>query len=301
MRETASPKRVAVTGASGFIGTALVASLRSAGVEVARVVRGAPAAGEIGWDPDHGTIEAGKLEGIDAVVHLAGESIFGVWTAAKKQRILESRAIGTRLLGETIAKLDRPPAVLVSASGVGYYGDAGDVTLTESSSPGTDFLSGVCLAWEDGTRPASAAGVRVVRTRFGLVLHPAGGSLRLMRHAFRWGVGARLGDGAQWMSWIALGDVVRALEFAIADRSLEGAVNACSPNPLTNAEFTRALAESVGRRAFLAVPAPLLRTFTLGMAESLLLVSQRAVPAALETCGFEFRQPRIEQALVANG
>jgi len=301
MPETEPVLRVAVTGAGGFIGSALVASLRERGAEVLRIVRREAGAGEIAWDPDAGSIEAEKLEGLDCVVHLAGESIFGLWTSAKKRRILESRDRGTRLLSRALAGLDRRPGVLVSASGVGFYGDAGDVTLTEASPAGDDFLATVCLAWEKGAEAAAEAGIRVVHTRFGLVLHPAGGSLRLMRHAFRWGVGARLGNGEQWMSWIALADAVRAIEFAFADELLAGPVNACAPEPVTNAAFTRILAESMRRPARLAIPAPVLRIFTAGMGEALLLVSQRAIPAMLESHGFEFRQPRLAEALTPGG
>jgi uncharacterized protein (TIGR01777 family) len=270
-------------------------------VEVIPVVRRSAGAGEISWDPERGRIDAARLEGLDAVVHLAGENIAGLWTGGKKRRILESRAGGTRLLADAIARLNAPPRVLVSASGVGIYGDARDAVLTEESPAGDDFLAGVCIAWEDATGAAADAGVRVVRTRFGLVLHPGGGVLARMRPIFRLGLGARLGSGEQWMSWIALADVVRIIEFAIDSERVSGAVNAVAPNPVTNAEFTRRYAASLGRPAFLAVPSAVIRTFTLGMGEALLLASQRAVPTALDRWGYQFVRPSLGDAVIANG
>lgn len=294
-------RRVGITGAGGFIGTALSRSLRARGVEVIPIVRRTPGAGEIGWDPDRGWIETKKLAGLDAVVHLAGENIAGLWTSEKKRRILESRAKGTRLLATAIGDLDDPPRVLVSGSAVGIYGDAGDTVLTEDSPVGDDFLASVCIAWEEATGPAVAAGIRVVRTRFGLVLHPRGGVLAKMRPAFRLGLGARLGKGSQWMSWIALADVVRVIEFAIESERVTGAVNAVSPHPATNTDFTRDFARSLGRPAFLAVPSGLIRTFTLGMGDALLLASQRATPTALEGWGFRFERPWLPEAVVPDG
>jgi uncharacterized protein (TIGR01777 family) len=300
MTETVELRRVAITGAGGFIGQALTASLERDGIEVLRLVRHEPGRGEVRWDPDLGEIDATRLEGLDGVVHLAGENIASVWTPAKKRRIMESRAQGTRLLAQAIASLSRPPATLVSASGVGYYGDAGDAMLTESSPPGDDFLARVCVAWEEATRPAAAAGIRVVNTRFGLVIDPAGGALRLMLLPFRLGLGARLGSGTQWMSWIARVDVVRVLRFALATSELSGPVNAVSPHPVTNEEFTRILARSLRRPAAFAVPSFLLKTFTGGMAESL-LASQRAVPAVLGSLGFSFERPSLADAIAGGG
>ncbi len=301
MIEPKDVRCVAITGAGGFIGQALTKSLKRNGTEVLRLVRGHPKKDEIGWDPDRDEIDAPGLEGIDAVVHLAGESIASLWTPGKKRRIMESRARGTRLLANAIAGLSQPPRTLVSASAVGYYGDAGDTVLTESSPAGDDFLARVCVAWEDGTDPAVAAGVRVVNTRFGLVIHPDGGALRPMLLPFRLGLGARLGTGKQWMSWISRADVVRVIEFALRTTDLHGPVNAVSPHPVTNEEFTRILARSLRRPSALAVPSFLLETFTGGMAEALLLASQRAVPATLGSRGFQFVLPDIAGAIAADG
>lgn len=286
--------RVAVSGAGGFVGSALTRSLGAEGVTVLRLVRREAGSGEISWDPDRGTIDRERLDGVDGVVHLAGESIAGVWTPARKRRILASRTLGTRLLATTLATLDRPPEVLVSASGVGYYGDAGDVELTEASPPGDDFLARVCVGWEQASEPAARGGVRVVNTRFGLVLDPSGGALATMLPAFRLGLGARLGDGRQWLSWISLPDVVAVLRRALTDPSLYGPVNAVAPRPVRNREFTAALGKALHRPAVLAVPAPVLRAVTGGMADALLLASQKAVPAVLERAGFAFQTPTID-------
>jgi uncharacterized protein len=297
MTETGDVRRVAISGAGGFIGHAVARSFAVAGWTVERLVRRQAGPGEISWDPDAGRVDRSALEGITAFIHLAGEPIAGIWTEAKKRRILESRARGTRLVAESIAALRSPPRILVSASGVGYYGDAGERLLTEDSPPGEDFLARVCREWERGTDPAADAGIRVVNTRFGIVLDPEGGALGLMLPAFRLGLGGKLGSGRQWMSWIGLRDAARVVRFAVATESLAGPVNATSPAPVRNAEFTRALGGSLRRPAFLAVPAVALRTFTGGMADSLLLASQRAVPAALERHGFRFEAPDLEDVL----
>jgi uncharacterized protein len=298
---TDSPRRhrVAISGASGFLGTSLANSLREDGVDLVRLVRHRPERSEVYWDPELGRIDEAGLEGLDAVVHLAGESIAGYWSAGKKRRIMESRSRGTRLLATTLAQLKQPPGTFVSASGVGYYGDAGEQVLDESSPPGDDFIARVCVAWEDGTRPAAEAGVRVVRTRFGLVLDRRGGALSMMLPPFRLGLGAQLGSGRQWMSWIALQDALRVLRLALDTDTLSGAVNACSPQPVRNAEFTRALARSLRRPAFLRVPSFALRLATGGMADQVLLASQRAVPSVLAREGFHFSCPGIDQALAA--
>ncbi|MEX2584104.1 MAG: TIGR01777 family oxidoreductase [Gemmatimonadota bacterium] len=295
----ATGRRVAVSGASGFIGGALVDSFRADGWEVLRLTRRRAGAEEVEWRPEAGYVDAARLEGIDAFVHLAGESINGLWTPGKKRAILESRARGTRLLATTLASLQRPPRIFVSASGVGYYGNAGEDVLREDSPPGDDFLARVCVAWEDGADAARAAGLRVVHPRFGLVLDPAGGALAMMMPAFRLGAGARLGSGRQWMSWISRTDAVRTVRFAIDQAEVSGAVNATSPQPVRNEEFTRALADEVDRPAFLRIPSFFLRNFTGGMGEALLLASQRAVPAALDAHGFAFEHPSIGTALAA--
>ncbi len=290
-----SARTVAITGAAGFLGSAVSARLRDDGWTVIPIVRRPPRDGEIGWDPESGRIQAERLEGVDAVVHLAGENLAGMWTPAKKRRIMDSRAKGTRVLASALSKLRHPPEVLVSASGIGYYGDAGDRELTEDSPPGDDFLAEVCRAWEAGTEEAGP--IRVVRCRLGVVLHPEGGVLSIVRPIFRLGVGGRLGSGRQWMSWISLADAVRVFQFALGRDNLAGAVNACSPNPIRNEEFTRALAVEVDRPAVIPVPAFALRTFTGGMGDSLLLASQRAVPAALLRAGFSFSRPLLPDAL----
>jgi uncharacterized protein (TIGR01777 family) len=290
--------RVAVSGASGFVGSALARLLAESGYVVHPLVRREAAPHEIAWDPDRDYLDAGRLEGVDAVVHLAGASIASLWTPAHRRRIYQSRARGTGLLARTIAALRTPPRILVSASGVGYYGDAGETVLEENSPPGDDFLAEVCKAWEAATQPAADAGVRVVRTRFGLVLHPSGGALRLMLLPFKLGIGARLGSGQQWLSWIALEDCVRVLRFALERDSMTGPVNAVSPSPVRNDEFTRILARVLHRPAFLTVPRFALRMATGGMAEALLLASQRAVPTVLSREGFAFKQSGLEAALI---
>jgi uncharacterized protein len=293
----ATPRRVAITGASGFIGEHLDRALAADGWDVHRLVRRSAGPGEIEWRPDRGQIDASRLEGFDAVVHLAGESLLGVWTAAKKERILSSRAQGTRLIAETLARLSRPPGIFISASGVGYYGDAGERILTEESPPGDDFLTQVCKVWEASTVPAEDAGIRVVRSRAGIVLDPSGGALKAMLPAFRLGVGARLGAGRQWLSWITLTDVLRIFRFALDHPELRGPINVCSPQPVRNEEFTAELGRALHRPTVFGVPSFLLKSFTGGMGEVLFLASQRALPAALERKGFRFELPNLGDAL----
>lgn len=292
---------VAITGATGLIGSALVDALRRDGVEVRPVVRREPrpASGEIQWDPDSGWLDSALLEGVRAVVHLAGEPIGERWSPAKKDRIRSSRVEGTRLLSESIASLTLRPRVLVSASGIGYYGDRGDIRLDEGSGPGSDFLGRAGQAWEAATGPAEAAGVRVVRMRFGVVLHRAGGALARMLLPFRLGLGGTLGSGDQWMSWIALADLVDAIRFGITNDGMRGAVNAVAPEPVTNREFTRTLGRVLHRPALLRVPSIALRLVYGEMADATLLASQRAVPNRLLRAGFDFRYPVLEDALRA--
>lgn len=292
--------RVAITGASGFLGRPLRESFSRDGWEVLSLVRREPrAAGEVRWDPDNGWIDADALEGVDAVVHLAGESIFGIWTHVKKRRILASRVRGTGTLATTIANLRSPPRVLVSVSGVNYYGDAGDEVLREEHPPGHDFLADVCVAWERAAHPAAEAGIRVVHPRFGIVLDPGGGALRLMLPAFQLGLGARLGSGRQWMSWISHHDAVRVLRYAVSEETLAGPVNAVAPHPVRNVEFTRTLARAVRRPAPLAVPAFAIRTLTGSLGDQLLLASMRVVPELLLNHNFVFDHPTLDLALAA--
>lgn len=290
---------VAVTGASGLIGSALVPFLTTGGHRVTRIVRRRPGPGEIEWDPGAGRLAPGELEGVDAVVHLAGEAVGTRWTEERKRRILESRTRGTSLLAETLARLSRPPRVLVAASAVGVYGDRGEEMLTEDSPPPSvsDFLSEVGRAWEAATAPARDAGIRVVSLRFGVVLTPAGGALARMLPAFQAGAGGSLGSGRQWMSWIAIEDAIGAVHQALCDERLAGPVNATAPWPVPNREFTRILARVLSRPALVPVPETALRLVLGEMAPTALLASQRVRPAALEAAGYEFRYPELRGAL----
>jgi uncharacterized protein (TIGR01777 family) len=294
--------RVAVTGATGLVGSALVPVLRAVGHRVDCVSRQPPRAGttDIQWDPAGGRLDPRALEGVDAVVHLAGQSIAaGRWTAAAKARIRDSRVGGTRLVAETIARLDRPPRALVSASAVGYYGDRGDEPLTEDSAPGTGFLADVARAWEAAADPARAAGIRVVHPRLGVVLAGQGGALAQMVLPFRLGLGGVIGSGRQYWSWIALADVVRVVELALALDSLAGGVNAVAPAPATNREFTRVLGRVLARPTFVPLPTPAVRLLMGEMGQALLLASARVLPRRLERAGFRFRYPDLEGALSA--
>jgi uncharacterized protein len=294
---------IALTGASGLIGRALAPLLTTGGHRVLRLVRGRPAASEeIAWDPDRGTIDSARLEGVDAVVHLAGEPLAGLWTQGRRRRILESRARGTELLARTIAGLARKPEVLVTASAVGIYGNRGEEVLTEASTgPGdagrVPFLVRVARAWEAGAESAERAGVRVVRVRIGLVLSPAGGALGTMLPAFRLGLGGMVGTGRQYQSWIAIDDVIGAIYHAVMQDRLRGPVNLVSPHPATNAEFTKALAAVLGRPAPFTAPAGALRLLPGGMGEELLLTSARVLPDRLRESGYRFRFPRLPEAL----
>jgi len=291
--------RILVTGATGLVGSALVAAL-AGGSEVIRLSRRAPRApGDLQWDPDAGTLARAPLEGLDAVVHLAGESIGGRrWNAAHQRSVRESRVRGTRLLSETLGSLARPPRVLVSASGVGWYGDRGEERLTETSGPGNGFLAEVARAWEEATTPAARRGIRVIHLRSGLVLAPRGGALEPMRRLTGLGLGGPLGGGRQWMSWIAIDDLVSAIAHGLTREELRGPVNMVAPGATRQAEFARTLGRVLSRPAWLPAPRLALR-LVLGreMADELLLASQRAEPARLRETGFEFRFPALEPAL----
>lgn len=291
--------RVLLSGASGLIGSALARRL-AASSEVVRLVRRDPlsAAKEIRWDPAAGRIEPKQLEGFDAVVHLAGENIgAGRWTAAKKARIRSSRVEGTSLLAKTLAGLNQPPKVLVSASAVGYYGDRGEEKLDEGSGPGTGFLAEVCGAWEEAAMTAAEAGIRVVLARFGVVLSPEGGALARLLPLFRFGLGGRLGSGRQYMSWIALEDAVAAIAFVMENDSLRGSVNVSSPQPVTNREFTQTLGRVLRRPTLLHAPSIALRAVLGEMADEMLLASVRVYPRRLLEAGFSFSKPDLEAAL----
>jgi hypothetical protein len=294
-----TPMHVVVSGSRGLVGSALVPFLTTGGHRVTRLVRGEPAGpDETAWDPARGLVDASRLDGVDAVVHLAGENIAaGRWTPARKAEIRRSRVDGTRALCEALARLPNPPRVLVSASAVGYYGDRGAEVLTEESGPGNGFLTEVCREWEAATAPASRAGIRVVTLRFGMVLSPCGGALRKLLLPFRLGVGGRLGDGRQFTSWIALDDAVGAIHHALCEESVRGPVNAVAPGPVSNAEFTRALARLLRRPALLPVPAFAARLAFGEMADALLLAGARVLPARLQASGYRFRFPELEGAL----
>ncbi len=292
--------KVLVTGASGFVGSALVPFLTNEGHFVVRLVRTAPAPGhsEVAWDPARGTIDLDALEGIDAAVHLAGASIAASpWTSEGKRRIRDSRVGGTGLLCESFARLDRPPKVLVCASAVGYYGDRGHEVLREDSPPGTGFLAQVCREWEAATTPAERKGMRVVRLRIGMVLSPKGGALARMLGPFRAGLGGRVGSGEQYVSWIALDDLIGAVDHALRTGSLEGPVNAAAPRPVTNREFAKTLGRVLGRPAVVPAPAFVVRLLLGEMADELLLASTRVSPDRLLLSGYAFRYPELEGAL----
>ncbi|MFL5577844.1 MAG: TIGR01777 family oxidoreductase [Gemmatimonadaceae bacterium] len=291
--------RVAVTGSSGLIGRALVASLATGGHEVRRLVRsrGRLAPGDVYWDPARGEIDADGLGGLDAVVHLAGETVSERWTAAHKRAIRESRVRGTSLLAHALAALPVPPGVLLSASAVGYYGDGGDRELDESSPPGSDFLARVACEWEAAATPAAERGIRVVHPRFGVVMSASGGALERLLPPFRLGAGGKIASGRQWMSWISLDDAVAALHFLLRAGSLAGPVNVTAPNPVTNAEFARTLGRVLHRPAVATVPALALKLMYGEMAEVMLLGGVRALPRRLTEAGFRFRHPTLEEAL----
>jgi uncharacterized protein (TIGR01777 family) len=292
--------RVGISGSSGFIGSHLLSALEAEGDEVVRLVRpGGPAGPQtIRYDPDSGAIDAAALDGLDAVVHLAGVSIGSRrWSEAHKKRVLESRRKGTSLLAKALADLQRPPSVLVCASGVDYYGDGGSEVLTEDSPSGQGFLAEVCRAWEGAADPARETGIRVVNTRSAIVLSAAGGVLPRILIPFRLGLGGRLGSGRQWWAWISLDDELRAFSFLLRRDDISGPVNLAAPRPVTNAEFTRALGRALGRPTVIPVPSVALRlALTTQMADELLLSGKRVIPARLLDAGFEFVHTDIETA-----
>lgn len=293
-------RRIAVTGASGLIGSALVEHLRGAGHRVHRLVRERAAAtgDDLYWSVAHGEIDTTGLEGVDAVVHLAGEPIGRRrWTPEVKRAIHDSRVDGTLLLAQALASLSRRPDVLVSGSAVGWYGSRGDEVLDEDAAPGDDFMAAVCAAWEAAAEPARAAGIRVVHSRTGIVMAPGGPLIEKVRLPFLFGVGGRIGDGKQWVPWISLDDEVRALGFLLDAADVAGPVNVTGPHPVRNAELTRALGEVLHRPTLLPVPLLAIRALYGEMGDSLATVSQRAVPRVLESAGFGFRHPRLRPAL----
>jgi uncharacterized protein (TIGR01777 family) len=291
---------VVVSGASGLIGTALTAELERGGHRVIPLLR-VSREGGLRWDPERGIIEAAGLEGVDAVVHLAGAPIAGgKWTPEQKARIRESRTKGTGLLATTLAGLQNRPKVMVSASAVGYYGNRGDEILTEESDRGAGFLAEVVEQWEQVAHPASDAGIRVVHPRTGIVLSPRGGVLQQLLLPFKLGLGGKQGPGTQYMSWISIDDEVGALIEILNDADLVGPVNLTAPNPVTNAEFVHTLGKVLGRPTFLPTPMlPLKLRFGSELVQSLLLDGQRVLPARLQARGYAFRAPDLEGALRA--
>ena len=291
--------KIAVTGASGLIGGALGPFLTTGGHEVRRLVRRAPRSeDEIRWDPAKGEIDAAALEGLDAVVHLSGENVAGGrWTDARKARIRESRIDSTRTLARALASAKKKPKVLVSASAIGYYGDQGDEWVTESSPPADDFLARLAVDWEAAAAPAAEVGIRVAHPRIGLVLSPAGGALGKLLLPFRLGLGGVVGPGRQYMSWVAIDDVLAALHHALVKEEVSGPFNLVAPEPVTNREFTKTLGRVLGRPTVAAVPAFLLKAALGQMAEATLLASTRVRPDRLRSSGYRFRFPGLEGAL----
>ncbi len=290
--------KVLVSGSSGLIGRALLASLASSGYQVFRLVRvssGEPA-GEVGWDPAV-PLSPQAASGYDAVVHLAGESIVGRWTEAKKKRIRDSRVVGTQNLARGLAAAPERPRVLVCASAIGFYGNRGDELLSEKSASGSDFLSGVCREWEAASQSAADAGIRVAQVRIGIVLSKDGGALARMLTPFRLGVGGPIGNGRQWWSWVHVADVVGAIHHVLKTDLLQGPVNVVAPRPVTNTDFTRILAKALSRPAIFPMPAFVARTAFGQMADELLLASQRVEPAKLVSSGYPFRFSDLGKAL----
>ncbi len=291
--------KILMTGSTGMIGSATAAFLAKEEHRIIRLVRRTPAgANEVSWDPAAGTLDKSAIEGIDAVVHLAGESIAsGRWTVEKKRRIRESRIEGTRLLAQSLAQLSDPPKVLVSVSAAGYYGDRGTEILDEKSGPGKGFLADLCRQWEAATDAAAARGIRVVIPRLGMVLGAGGGALARMLPLFRLGIGGRIGSGRQYMSWIAIKDLAAVIRFALSRESLQGPVNAVSPNPCTNLEFSKALGRVLSRPVLFALPSFAARLAFGEMADEALLSSARVTPARLIESGYSFELPDVEPAL----
>src|ERR1043166_1709719 len=291
--------KVLITGATGLIGSALQKSFADKGYEMLLASRNEPTDDQhIQWSVENGLGEPEKLEGIDAVVHLAGESVNGLrWTDEKKKAIRDSRVIGTRNVVDAISHLKNKPKVLVAASAIGFYGERGDEEVTESSAAGDDFLAEVSKAWESESRRAEDAGIRTVLLRTGIVLSKDGGALGTMLTPFKLGVGGVIGSGKQWMSWISIDDHVAVINYAIENENIRGAVNSVSPNPVTNQEFTKTMGEVLYRPTFLPLPEFAVSMVFGEMGDALLLTSTKVIPKRLQESGFEFKYPDLKPAL----
>ncbi len=294
--------KIIITGSHGFIAKAILPTLENKGHNIFKLVRSATnlKPDERFWDPYRRELDPHTVEGVDAVIHLAGESIAeGRWTPTKKQRIIDTRTIPTRFLAETLAASARPPKVFVCASAIGYYGDRGEELLTEESSPGTDFLANVCREWEVATVPAAVKGIRIVNLRFGLILSPSGGALAKLLLPFKFGVGGRLGSGKQYWSWIAIDDVIGAIHHALMNENVRGPVNIVAPHPVTNNEFTKILGGVLSRPTMFPAPSFALRLALGEMADALLLSSANIKPNRLISTGYTFRFTQLNDALTA--
>ena len=289
--------KIVVSGASGLIGTQLVAKLSSSGHEVVRLVRRSPKSGEIQWNPKSGTLDAAALEGADAIIHLSGAGIGDKrWSDGYRKEILDSRTATTALLAKTMASLSRKPSVFLSGSAIGIYGARNDEQLTEVSTHGTGFLAEVCEQWEAAAKPAVDAGIRTVYLRTGIVLSPKGGALKKLLPLFKLGVGGKFGNGKQWQSWISIDDEIGAIEHLLT-ANVSGAVNLTAPNPVTNAEFTKVLASVLKRPAIVPVPTFAPKILLGGeLADALLFTCQRVIPAALNASGYMFKHTTLESA-----
>lgn len=293
--------RILISGATGLIGSALTRQFVAAGHNVVPLTR-TPRPGDdspVGWDPQRGELFTGNLDGFDVVVHLAGESIAsGLWTRSRKQRIRDSRVVGTQHLCRLLTSVECKPSVLLAASAIGYYGSRGDNILTEESPPGQGFMADLCRDWERATTACAQAGMRVACLRIGPVLSGSGGLLARATPPFRLGLGGRIGSGSQYMSWITLEDLVAAVDFILNDPSASGAYNMTTPHPVTNAQFTRTLAKALHRPALMPVPAFALKLLPGNMAEEMFLMSSRVLPQRLLDAGFRFRFPKLDDALI---
>jgi uncharacterized protein (TIGR01777 family) len=291
--------KILITGSSGLVGSALISFLEKNKQDIYKLVRVRAdlLTHEIAWDPQRGIMNPSRLEGLDAVVHLAGENIMGFWTEAKKKRIRDSRVKGTQLLCQALCQLQKLPSVLICASAVGYYGDRGNEILTEQSPRGEGFLAGVCEEWEEATRLAAEKGIRTLNLRFGMVLSSQGGALQQMLPIFKSGLGGQMGSGSQYVSWITIDDLVRIVDYALNRESLAGPLNAVTPYPVTNTELTKALGHVLHRPTLMSMPAFMVKLIFGELGKELLLSSARVEPKKLEDEGFQFEYPQLEEAL----